>query len=89
MNANELTIDQAKRVYRQAIDTTASDANDEGWWADVVREMREVCKAATITAAADVIDWWHHDWATVNDTAKGAAKRIRQAAKTIPKGAPK
>lgn len=77
----EMTTDEAKRIYREAIDATAGNAHGEDWWAAVAREMRDVCAAASIAAAADVIEWWHHDWSTVHDTAKAAAKRIRAAAK--------
>ncbi len=82
----EITLEQAQRIYREAIDSTATNnSNDAGWWADVLKEVREVCAAKSIEAAADVIQWWHNDWSMVSDTAKGAAKRIRQAAKSIQK----
>jgi hypothetical protein len=85
----EITLEQAQRIYREAIDSTAANDNkDAGWWADVLQEVREICAAGSIKAAAEVIEWWHHDWSFVGDTAKSAAQRIRQAAKAIRKGAP-
>jgi len=77
----EMTIDEAKRIYREAIDSCAGDAHGADWWAEIAKEMRDVCAAASVAAAADVIEWWHHDWSAVSDTAKAAAKRIRAAAK--------
>ena len=79
----ELTLDKAKRVYRTAIDATASDAEGADWWIEVASEVRQVCAATSVKAAAAVIAWWHHDWSAVGDSAKAAAQRIRQAAKNI------
>lgn len=81
--ALRLNIDQAKRVYRAAIDATARDEEGAAWWSEVAREVQEVCEAASVKAAAAVIEWWHWDWAAVGDTAKAAAQRIRRAAKSI------
>ena len=74
----ELTLDQAKRVYRSAIDAKASDAEGADWWSEVAREVRQVCAATSLKAAAAVIEWWHHDWSAVGDSANAAAQRIRQ-----------
>lgn len=79
----ELTLAQAKQVYRTAIDATASDAEGAHWWIEVANEVRQVCAATSVNAAATVIDWWHHDWSVVGDSAKAAAERIRHAAKHI------
>lgn len=79
----ELTLDEAKRAYRAAIDATASDAEGADWWIEVASEVRRVCAATSVNAAATVIEWWHHDWSAVGDSAKAAAQRIRQAAKII------
>lgn len=78
---SDLTFTQAKRVYRAAIDPAARDDAGLDWWDAVAREMRDVCAAANVKTAAAVIEWWHHDWSTVDDTAMAAAKRIRKAAK--------
>lgn len=75
----EMTQDEAKRVYRTAIDATASDAEGADWWIEVTNEVRKVCAAKSVTAAAAVIEWWHHDWSAIGDSAKAAAQRIRQA----------
>lgn len=85
MSRSELTIDQAKSVYRAAIDAGASDCVGADWWADVVCEVRQVCAAHSVKAAASVIEWWHHDWRMVGDTAKDAASRIRAQAKKLPR----
>ena len=79
----ELTLDQAKRVYRSAIDAKASDAECAYWSSEVAREERQVCAATYLKAAAAVIEWWQHDWSAVVDSANAAAQRIRQAAKNI------
>lgn len=79
----ELTIDEAKRVYRAAIDATASDGEGADWWLQVTSEMRKVCSAVSVKEAASVIEWWHHDWSAVGDSAKDSAGRIRQAAKNL------
>lgn len=79
----ELTFDQAKRIYRAAIDSAARDDEGKEWWESVACEMREVCGATSVKAAATVIDWWHNDWSCVGDSATSAAQRIRAAAKSI------
>lgn len=79
----ELSIDQAKRIYRIAVDATAGDDQGADWWDKVVTEMRQVCDARSVVEGAAVIEWWHHDWSVVGDSAKAAAKRIRQAAKAV------
>ncbi|CAN7649244.1 hypothetical protein LJR129_005061 [Acidovorax sp. LjRoot129] len=79
----ELSIDQAKQVYRAAIDAKVSDAEGDDWWMAVTKEVRDVCASRSVKAGAAVIEWWHHDWSAVGDTSKAAAQRIRQAAKNI------
>lgn len=76
----EMTDDQAKNIYRAAVDANVN--GDAYWWRNVLTEVREVCAASTIKAASSVIEWWHHDWSSVGDTAADAARRIRHAAKT-------
>lgn len=72
-----------KSIYRQAIDSGAHDAEGEAWWAEVAAEMQAVIDAPSIAAAAQVIAWWHHDWASVGDTAACAARRMRSAASRL------
>jgi len=79
----ELTIEQAKRIYRIAVDATMSDDQGADWWDKVVTEMRQVCAARSVKEGAAVIDWWHHDWSSVGDSANAAAQRIRQAARAV------
>ncbi|MFG0678827.1 hypothetical protein [Delftia sp. WSY_7] len=79
----ELILDEAKRVYRAAIDASASDAEGDEWWINVASEVRRVCAATPVEAAAAMIEWWHHDWSAVGDSAKAAAQRIRQAVNNI------
>ncbi|MGP8437764.1 hypothetical protein ACT2FY_38735 [Paraburkholderia fungorum] len=78
-----ITRDAAKAIYRQAIDARASDAEGASWWAEVIGEVCDVVAARSLTEAAAVIDWWHHDWAAVSDTSRNAARRIRQAARVL------
>ena len=77
---DDLSIEQAKAVYRAAIDARVSDAEGPAWWDEVRVELSRVLTAGTLTEAATVIGWWHNDWASVGDTARAAAKRLRQAA---------
>lgn len=79
----DLTIDQVKLVYRAAIDARACDEEGADWWEEVARHVHEVCASKSLKGAAAVIDWWHHDWSTVGDSARAAAQRIRQAARSI------
>lgn len=44
----ELTIEQAKRIYRIAVDATMSDDQGADWWDKVVTEMRQVCAARSV-----------------------------------------
>jgi len=78
-----LSIDQAKAIYRAAIDSRVSDGEGDAWWRDVHEEVALVLAARTISEAAAVINWWHNDWTMVNDTARAAAKRLREAARAL------
>lgn len=78
-----LSLDHVKAIYRSAVDPRASYAESAAWWDEVADEMRDVVAARTIADAAQVIEWWHHDWASVADTARDTAKRIRQAAREL------
>jgi hypothetical protein len=75
--------DQAVRIYQSAIDATATLAEGEDWWSAVRAEMEAVVAAPTAAAAAEVIDWWHRNWAEAHDTPARAARRIRSAARRI------
>ncbi|BCN13334.1 hypothetical protein RPSD_52190 (plasmid) [Ralstonia solanacearum] len=79
----DISLDMAKVIYRRAIDENASDREGSDWWAAVAAEVIAVIQAESVAAAAKVIEWWHHDWSQVGDTAKAAAKRIRSAARAI------
>lgn len=79
----QLTIDQAKAVYREAIDSTARDSEGHDWWDSVRVEIQKVVNAANAAEAAEVIKWWHHDWSCVSDTARKAAGRIRKEARRV------
>jgi hypothetical protein len=76
-----LTMKQVKSSYRDAIDSKASDFEDQGWWNAVADEVQRVVASETIAAASSVIKWWHDDWSCVNDSPKRAAQRIRTAAR--------
>lgn len=69
--------------YRQAIDSRAGDGEGAAWWDEVADEIRDVVAARTISIAADLIAWWHHDWTCINDTPRRAATRIRDAARAM------
>ncbi|WP_213781784.1 hypothetical protein [Caballeronia sp. dw_276] len=78
-----IALDAAKAIYRQAVDPRASDGEGAAWWDEVADEVRDVVAARSLHAASDVIQWWHHDWTSVSDTPRGAAKRIREAARAM------
>ena len=78
-----LDIESAKAVYRRAIDAAASDGEGIVWWTGVADERLQVIQAENTNAAAAVIEWWHHDWHEVSDTALAAASRIRRAARAL------
>ncbi|WP_313315375.1 hypothetical protein [Pulveribacter sp.] len=76
----QLSDEQARAIYCQAIDLLADDGNGEHWWREVCKEMRQVDAAPDAPAAARIIEWWHDDWARAGDCALSAALRVRQAA---------
>jgi hypothetical protein len=73
-----LTLDQVKTLYRAEIEPNALDAWGPDWWEKVHLEIERVVAADSLAQAAV---WWHHDWMSVSDTARAAARRIRVAAK--------
>ncbi|MBJ9594141.1 hypothetical protein [Burkholderia seminalis] len=78
-----ISLAEAMAIYRHAIDSRASDAEGVVWWEEVADEVRDVVAARTISVAAELIAWWHHDWTTINDTPREAATRIRRAARAM------
>lgn len=80
-----MNLEQAKAVYRAAIEPGAGDADPLGaaWWATVADEVRAVVDAPDARAAASVISWWHADWRAVGDTPAQAAQRLRRAARRL------
>lgn len=79
----QLTLDQARAIYRQAIERTVRDDEGADWWQAVHQEVIRVLAARNLAAAAAEIAWWHSDWGAVGDTAAAAARRLRQAAKAL------
>jgi hypothetical protein len=79
----KISIEQAKAIYREAIDPRASDGESTSWWDDVRADVEQVVCARTERDAAAVIAWWHHDWSLCSDTPSEAARRIRRAARAI------
>lgn len=77
----ELSMQRAKTIYRAAVDSRVSDFEEPAWWEAVRIELEQVLRARTVSEAASVIAWWHHDWSAINDSPRGAAGRIRLAAK--------
>ncbi|QRR11822.1 hypothetical protein FPJ27_37100 (plasmid) [Burkholderia sp. MS455] len=78
-----ISLNEAKAIYRQAIDSRATDREGAAWWDEVADEVRDVVAARTIGIAADLIAWWHRDWACIDDTRRQAATRIRDAARSM------
>ncbi|WP_175924547.1 hypothetical protein [Burkholderia latens] len=78
-----ISLDEAKAIYRQAIDSRAGDGEGAAWWDEVADEVRDVVAARTIGIAAELIAWWHHDWTSVSDTPRDAATRIRDTARSM------
>lgn len=79
----QLSLDSAKKIYREAIDSRASDGEGKAWWDEVAHEVRDVIAARTLEDAAAVIEWWHHDWTEAFDTPRNAARRIRERARAL------
>lgn len=63
-----IPLENAKAIYRRAIDPRASDREGEAWWAAVADEVSMVVSAKDAVATAAVIAWWHHHWSQVADT---------------------
>jgi len=59
--ATPLTLDQAKAIYRVAIDPRARDSEGEAWWEAVRDDLQAVVAASRIAEGSAVISWWHHD----------------------------
>lgn len=57
----------------------AGDGEGDAWWSEVGAEVSDVLAAGSLDEAAAIIAWWHHDWSSMGDTARAAAKRIRFA----------
>ncbi|EJY6032795.1 hypothetical protein FA341_14980 [Pseudomonas aeruginosa] len=75
--------EQAVQLYRAAIDPLASLEEGKEWWAAVKSELEAVIAAKSVSAGARVIEWWHHDWSSVQDRPADAARRIRFQAKHL------
>ncbi|WP_082378083.1 hypothetical protein [Caballeronia cordobensis] len=79
----KIRIEQAKAIYREAIDPRASDGESPSWWHEIADEIEQVARAMTERDAAAVIAWWHHDWSLYSDSPACAARRIRHAARAV------
>lgn len=78
-----MNFDQAKAIYRAAIDPMALDAEGDAWWGEVAREVEIVVSAPDTASAAAHIAWWHADWRAIGDTPVRAAQRLRRAARCL------
>lgn len=81
-----LTDQDARTIYREAIDRHAADkAHDDSWWEAVVAEMRAVVEAGSADTGASVIAWWHSEdeWRQFRDSPKRAARRILTSARRV------
>lgn len=83
MVTQPISLDAAKAIYRHAVDPRGSDGESAVWWDEVAAEIRDVIAARSVSEAAAVIEWWHHDWSAVSDTPREAAKRIRETARLL------
>lgn len=79
----QITINEAKTIYRAAVDAAARDSEGDEWWLAVATEVSAVLSADSVATAGRVIAWWHHDWSAVGDSPRAAAGRIRRAARQI------
>ncbi|RZT35446.1 hypothetical protein [Cupriavidus agavae] len=81
----EMTLEQVKQIYREAMDPLAKDAEGSDWWASVFANVTGVVRAKSLIDAAEVIQWWHSDWEwnQVADSPLEAAQRIRDAAHAV------
>ncbi|AZG17268.1 hypothetical protein [Cupriavidus pauculus] len=79
----ELTLEQIKAIYREAIDPLAKDTEGREWWESVSANVTAVVKADSVAEAASFIAWWHSDWewTQIGDSAVQAAERLRLAAR--------
>lgn len=51
----KISIEQAKAIYREAIDPLASDGESTSWWDEVTAEVEQVASARTDRDAAAVL----------------------------------
>lgn len=79
----ELSLQDAKTLYRTAIDPRTRDIEGAHWWEAVRAEISAVIAAPSVHAAAAVLAWWHADWSQVADSPRGAAGRLRKAARRV------
>lgn len=81
----EITLEQFKQIYREAIDPTARDGEGAEWWAAVAADVRAVLLAPSLTSAAQCIRWWHSEWEwqLIGDSAREAAGRLRDVAQHL------
>lgn len=81
----ELTLEQVKVIYRDAIDAKARDGEGLDWWASVAADVLAVVSAPSIRSASDRLAWWHSEWewVQIGDSASAAAKRIRGSAQRL------
>jgi hypothetical protein len=75
-----IPLELVMKVYEEAVEKTCPAAHGRDWWLQVQREITAVVAAKTNRDAAEVIDWWHHNWRDFNDTPTRAAGRIRRVA---------
>lgn len=79
----QISIEQAKTIYREAIDLRSHDGESASGCEAVTAEIERVARARTERDAAAVIAWWHHDSSLVSDTPAAAVRRIRRATRAV------
>ena len=81
----EITLEQVKEIYRDAIGPKACDGEGLDWWASVAVDVLAVVGAPSIWSAADRLAWWHSEWEweMIGESASEAAQRIRQSAQRL------
>lgn len=81
----EITLEQVKRICRQAIDPAAKDAEGSECWSSVAANVIAMARAPNVAEAAKAIASWHApwEWHQVGDSAAASAQRIRLTARGI------
>jgi hypothetical protein len=75
-----IALDDAKAIYRRAVDPRASEGESSAWWDEVADEVRKVVAARSVSEAAGIIQWWHHALAMHGGTTCGSPSALAGSA---------